>query len=198
MRQKTQDGSGAGPDVRARLLTTAVELMRQRGADGFGMAELLEKSGAARGSAYQYFPRGKRQLVAAATAEAVAEMAAAIGLLLESHSPAEAVGLLVDEWKRLLLKTDFAYGCPVAAAGLGSQNFPEAGEEAAAGFLRFSALFADALRERGFAADRAEALGTLALSAIEGAIVQAVCTRSTRPLDAVADHFRGLFHGARA
>ncbi|MGL6235131.1 MAG: TetR/AcrR family transcriptional regulator [Segniliparus sp.] len=195
---RTQGDRGASPDVRQRLLTGAVALMRQRGVDGFGMAELLEKSAAARGSAYQHFPQGKQQLLAAAAAEAVTEMTAMIQHLVETKSPGEMVVALMDWWKRLLQKTDYAYGCPVVAASLGAQNYPEAGEAAAAGFQRFSGLFAAALQQHGFAADRAAALGSLALSAIEGAIIQARSLRSTEPLDVVADHFRILFREGSA
>ena len=44
------------------MLTAASSLFRARGYEGIGIAELLEKSGAPRGSLYFHFPGGKEQM----------------------------------------------------------------------------------------------------------------------------------------
>ncbi|MES1199836.1 MAG: helix-turn-helix domain-containing protein, partial [Pseudomonadota bacterium] len=48
--------------AREDLLKAAAELFRARGYEGVGVAELLETSGAPRGSLYFHFPGGKEQI----------------------------------------------------------------------------------------------------------------------------------------
>ena len=46
-------------DARSRLIRVASALFRQRGYDGVGLTEILEASGAPKGSFYHHFPEGK-------------------------------------------------------------------------------------------------------------------------------------------
>src|SRR3954453_12156456 len=55
---------------RERLLDSAVDLLQRQGYHGTGLNELLERSGAPRGSLYHYFPGGKEQMGAEAIARA--------------------------------------------------------------------------------------------------------------------------------
>ena len=48
--------------AREDMLHAAAELFRARGYEGVGVAELLEASGAPRGSLYFHFPGGKEQI----------------------------------------------------------------------------------------------------------------------------------------
>src|SRR5215813_12591923 len=48
--------------AREDMLVAATELFRARGYEGVGVAELLEASGAPRGSLYFHFPGGKEQI----------------------------------------------------------------------------------------------------------------------------------------
>src|SRR5689334_7875695 len=48
--------------AREDMLNAATELFRARGFEGVGVAELLEASGAPRGSLYFHFPDGKEQI----------------------------------------------------------------------------------------------------------------------------------------
>ncbi|MFO0203346.1 MAG: TetR/AcrR family transcriptional regulator, partial [Alphaproteobacteria bacterium] len=48
--------------AREDLIEAAVELFRARGYEGVGVAELLQRSGAPRGSLYFHFPGGKEQI----------------------------------------------------------------------------------------------------------------------------------------
>ena len=61
--------------AREDMLAAAVELFRARGYDGVGVAELLEKSGAPRGSLYFHFPGGKEQIGAEAVTRVGEEVA---------------------------------------------------------------------------------------------------------------------------
>ena len=60
---------------RERLLDSAVDLLQRQGYRGTGLNELLERSGAPRGSLYHYFPGGKEQIGAEAIARAGGQVA---------------------------------------------------------------------------------------------------------------------------
>ena len=55
-------------DTRERIIRTAAELFRRQGYDGTGLNQILDVSGAPRGSLYFHFPGGKRQLAVEAVA----------------------------------------------------------------------------------------------------------------------------------
>ena len=51
------------PSPRERMVISAALLIRERGAHPTAIADVLEHSGAPRGSAYHYFPGGRTQLL---------------------------------------------------------------------------------------------------------------------------------------
>ncbi|MCA9793885.1 MAG: helix-turn-helix transcriptional regulator, partial [Candidatus Eremiobacteraeota bacterium] len=48
---------------RTKMIEAAARLIHKQGYHATGLAEVVDKSGAPRGSIYHYFPRGKNQLV---------------------------------------------------------------------------------------------------------------------------------------
>src|SRR5438105_8184268 len=53
-------------DTRKKMLISAAEVMRERGAAGLTIDEVLARSGAPRGSVYYHFPEGRIQILAEA------------------------------------------------------------------------------------------------------------------------------------
>src|ERR1700746_3033072 len=53
-------------DTREKMLISAAEVMRERGAAGVNLDEVLPRSGAPRGSVYYHFPDGRNQILAEA------------------------------------------------------------------------------------------------------------------------------------
>ena len=53
---------GAPSRHRSNILNAAVTLFRRRGYAATGLADILQLSGAPKGSLYHYFPQGKEQL----------------------------------------------------------------------------------------------------------------------------------------
>ena len=178
--------------MRRRLVRVTVELIRRRGVDGFGVAELLAESGVARRSLYQHFPGGKAELVAAATGDAAGYLNAVLDRTLEESGddPAACIEAWVRWWKAVLEAGDFGLGCPLAMASLVGDRYPGAGAAAAAGFVGFQQRARIAYERAGWAPDRAAGMASVAVSAIEGAIIQSRSLRSLEPLDRVAEHFR--------
>jgi AcrR family transcriptional regulator len=185
-------------DARERMITSAVALFRERGVHGTSFSDVLDHSGAPRGSIYHHFPGGKAQLAEEATRYAGEFIAAGLARSLESDDPVAAIRAFAATWRELLQRSDFAAGCPIMSATLEGDRSPAARDAAGVAFDRCVALLADALGRRGVEPDRARSLGTLAVSAVEGGIVLARAQRSAAPLERVADELEALVAAAVA
>jgi AcrR family transcriptional regulator len=180
---------------RERMVVSAALLIRERGAAPTAIADVLEHSGAPRGSAYHYFPGGRTQLLCEAVDYAGEYVAAKIA---KAGSGLEALDLLVAHYRRQLLRTDYRAGCPVVAVAVEAGD-PARGdratpviERAAAAFARWTELIAQRLVADGVSVARAEELAMLTTTSIEGAIVVARASRDVRPLDLVGRQLRAL------
>src|SRR5271163_3860418 len=88
-------------DTRTRMLISAAEVMRERGAAGVTIDEVLTRSGAPRGSVYYHFPDGRNQILA----EALQYAGDAITADIDDAAGRGAKVLLrqfVDFWERVL------------------------------------------------------------------------------------------------
>src|SRR4051794_6824400 len=137
----------AGP--RERMIESAVALFRERGVHGTSFADVLERSGAPRGSLYHWFPGGKAELAEEATRYAGELIAAGLAAALEEKDPAQAVQGFARLYRRLLRDSDFAAGCPIVSATLEGDRSPAARDAAAAAFARWRQLLTDAFERRG-------------------------------------------------
>jgi AcrR family transcriptional regulator len=169
------------------VISTAV-LIRERGAHSTAISDVLEHSGAPRGSAYHYFPGGRTQLLCEAV-DYAAEYTAA-RMAKAEHSVA-AIDVIVDGFRRQLSESDYRAGCPVVAVAVEADNQPVI-DRAAAAFTRWTAQIQQRLERDGVESVRAEELAMLVMTAIEGAIVVARTTRATRPLDLVHAQLRAI------
>ncbi|WP_440713812.1 TetR/AcrR family transcriptional regulator [Gordonia sp. FQ] len=176
--------------VRSRLVRSAITLLRSRGADGFGMSELLHDSGVARRSMYQHFPRGKAQLLETAATEAGARIGAELDAVLAELPPVDALAAWVEQWKRALTGSDFRLGCPLVAAGQSAQDYPGAAAAAARAFTSFRDRIAAAFVRDGMPADEAARTASVLVSGIEGAIITSRSLKSVAPLDDLVAHAR--------
>lgn len=179
---------------RERMVVSAALLIRERGAHATAISDVLEHSGAPRGSAYHYFPGGRTQLLCEAVDYAGEHVA---GIIAEADSGAQLMDTLIDKYRRQLLDSDFRAGCPVVAVSV------EAGEEdgermapvverAASVFDRWTDLIAQRFIADGIPRQRAADLSMLATTALEGAIVLARVRRDLSPLDVVHRQLRDL------
>jgi AcrR family transcriptional regulator len=178
---------------RERMVVSAALLIRERGAHATAISDVLEHSGAPRGSAYHYFPGGRMQLLCEAVDYAGEHVGA---IITEAEGGLELLNTLIDKYRRQLLDSDFRAGCPIVAVSV------EAGEEqdrarmapvierAAAVFERWNELIAQRFVADGIPPEQARELAVLATSAIEGAIVLARVRRDPTPLDLVHRQLR--------
>ncbi|ART69916.1 TetR family transcriptional regulator [Mycobacterium dioxanotrophicus] len=176
---------------RERMVASAALLIRERGAHPTAIADVLQHSGAPRGSAYHYFPGGRTQLLCEAIDYAGDQIAAR---LARADSAAALLDGMIAGFRKQLLNSDFRAGCPVVAvaveAGDPDDSDSPVQARAAAAFHRWTAQIVARLHDDGVAADRAEELAMLIISSIEGAVVIARATRDVKPLDLIHRQLR--------
>src|ERR1700687_6370940 len=104
---------------RRNMLVSAAAVLRERGAAGVTIDEVLARSGAPRGSVYYHFPEGRNQLLT----EALQYAGEAITEVIDQAATNGGMYLVrqfVEFWEDLLVESDFTAGCPVVAAAIGS------------------------------------------------------------------------------
>ena len=177
---------------RERMVASAAMLIRERGAHPTAIADVLEHSGAPRGSAYHYFPGGRTQLLC----EAIDYTADYVAAKMEQASSApEMLDGMLRFYRKNLIATGFRAGCPVLAVAVeaGEPDSPSpVVDRAAAAFERWNDLIAQRLVADGVPAKRAKELAVFVTAALEGGIVLARAARDIAPLDVVHRQLRGL------
>ena len=178
-------------DTRKKMLVSAAQVMRERGAAGVTIDEVLARSGAPRGSVYYHFPEGRNQILA----EALRYSGESITEMIDDASGWGAKALLrefIEFWERLLTEGDFAAGCPVVAAAIGCDDGPALSAEAGSILGRWCTALTRAFVNDGFDDDDAASLAVTSIAALEGAVVLSRSTRSTDPLRQVGEQLEFL------
>ncbi|MCV7378287.1 TetR family transcriptional regulator [Mycobacterium alsense] len=174
------------------MLVSAAQVMRERGAAGVTIDEVLARSGAPRGSVYYHFPHGRNQILT----EALRYSGDSITTMIDDAAGWGARALLrefVTFWERLLTDGDFAAGCPVVAAAIGSDDAdPKLSAEAGAILGRWCTALTRAFSNDGFDDADAASLAVMSIAALEGAVVLSRSTRSTDPLRQVGEQLEFL------
>jgi AcrR family transcriptional regulator len=183
---------GRQAKARERMIRSAAALFRERGVEGTSLSDVLEHSGAPRGSIYHHFPGGKAELAEEATRYAGDLIATGLARALASDEPVAAIRDFTAAWRGVLRDSDLDAGCPILAAALEGDRSPGARDAAGAAFERWAQLCAEAFEGHGLAPERARSLATLAIAAIEGGVVLARAQRSIEPLERVADELEAL------
>ncbi|KAA1251292.1 TetR/AcrR family transcriptional regulator [Mycobacterium simiae] len=180
---------------RQRMVVSAALLIRERGAHATAISDVLQHSGAPRGSAYHYFPGGRTQLLCEAV-DYAGEYVATI--ITEADGGLELLDILTEKYRDQLLASDFRAGCPIAAVsveageGSDSERMAPVIEHAAAVFERWCDLLAQRFVADGIASDQAYELAVVATSTLEGALLLARVRRDLTPLDAMHNQLRTL------
>ncbi len=180
---------------RDRMVVSAALLIRERGAHATAISDVLQHSGAPRGSAYHYFPGGRTQLLCEAVDYAGEHVAA---IITQAERGLELLDTLIDKYRQQLLASDFRAGCPIAAVSVEAgeaadrERMAPVIERAAMVFDRWSDLIAQRFIADGIPADRADELAVVAMSALEGAILLARVRRDLTPLDLVHRQLHNL------
>jgi TetR/AcrR family transcriptional repressor of lmrAB and yxaGH operons len=171
--------------VRDRMVEGAVALLARKGLQATSFAEVLELTGAPRGSLYHHFPDGKDQLIASAIDLAGAR---AIELLDQwaGASPIEITENFLHIWRTILSRTNFAAGCAVLAVTVATDS-PDLLSRAAGIFRAWRLRLAELLQSGGLPPQEAARFAATLVAASEGAVVLSRAEQSMEPFDLVAD-----------
>ena len=179
-------------DTRTKMLVSAAQVMRERGAAGVTIDEVLARSGAPRGSVYYHFPDGRNQILT----EALRYSGDAITAMIDDAAGWGARALLrefVEFWVRQLSDSNFTAGCPVVAAAIGSDDDdPKLSTDAGVILGRWCTALTRAFVNDGFDDAGAASLAVTSIAALEGAIVLCRSTRTADPLRQVGDQLEFL------
>ena len=179
------------------MIRGAARLLSERGLQGTSFAEVLELTGAPRGSIYHHFPGGKAELVRAALellGQRVADGLAAGA----ASTPVEVIDAFVEGWRRVLVGSKFRAGCAVAAVAVGAGvDATDLLPNAAASFEKWHVALAAALVRTGMSGAAADELTTIVIVAMEGALIVGRAAQDERAFSTVADHLHALGVAAR-
>lgn len=170
--------------VRDRMIAGAVRLLAQQGLQATSFAEVLQLTGAPRGSIYHHFPGGKDQLVAAAVV-AAGDHALRVLDGLAGQSPERVTETFLGLWRLLLERSGNSAGCAVLAVTVATRS-DDLLDRAGTVFRTWRTRLGDLLAAGGLP-DAAAFAATL-VAAAEGAVVLARAERSAEPFDAVAGY----------
>lgn len=173
------------PGTRERMVASAVDLLARRGLQATSFSEVLEHSGAPRGSVYHHFPGGKDQMIGSALDAAGGR---AVDLLdLKAGSNAEEIATwFLHIWREVLIRGKFEAGCAVLAVAVAADS-PKLLDQTARVFRTWRRRLAELLEQGGLRADDARRFAAILVASSEGAVVLARAEQSLEPFDLVAE-----------
>ena len=174
-------GRNVATDTRRRMIAGAAEAIGTHGRRD-ELATSPARRASRSGRRTTSFPEGEAQLVE----EAVVATGRQVSRLLDQsreQGVEAALRSFAEHWRVLLLRTDFATGCPVLAVATEAE--PALQEIARHVFADWQQAIATALAADGVPAERAASLGRLVIASLEGAVAVSRAERSADPLDEV-------------
>jgi TetR/AcrR family transcriptional repressor of lmrAB and yxaGH operons len=176
-------GSDMSLDSRQKMILAAQDLLSERGYAGTSFGDVIERSGAPRGSIYHHFPGGKQQLVTEAVQRYAAGVLAAIAKADEAGSSVDTVRVFVDLVRRGLRASDFRLGCAIAGVVLdATPSDVELLALTSEAFRGWRLRLAGAFRRDGATEAQARRLATFVVASVEGAMMLARAERDVTPV----------------
>lgn len=184
-------------DTRKRMIETTAGLVHRRGFHGTSLNEILEQSGAPRGSLYYHFPGGKEELVLEATREGVAVITQVLSkILTEASDPADGVRAFFEAAAEELRNSGYVFGCPVAPVILDSPESSALTEVCREALEEWQRVLVEGFGTAGIERGRAESLATVIVCGLEGGLLLARARRDTAPLETVAEELASMVQSA--
>jgi TetR/AcrR family transcriptional regulator, lmrAB and yxaGH operons repressor len=185
--------------TQSQIIATTCELLEQQGFHATGLNQIVNISGAPKGSLYYYFPGGKDEIAEAAIAWAGRTVAARIRTHLSGDADVAAalrrfVLLIADQVEA----SGFRSGGPLMTVAMETATTNERLNLAcrqAYGLLL--AAFEETLLACGWSGEQAQALATMINAAIEGGVILSRTQHSAAPLRIVADQLERLVRASQ-
>jgi AcrR family transcriptional regulator len=180
-------------DIRRKMAEGAARLLARKGLQGTSFSDVLELTGAPRGSVYHHFPDGKDQLVGVAL-EVAGDRLIALLDAKAGCSAAEITESFLGIWRDILMRSNFESGCAVLAVAVATESTDLRGQTASI-FRRWRERLAAMLEQAGLASADAGRFAATLVATVEGAVVLSRAEQSIAPFDAVAAHLLAQVRG---
>jgi TetR/AcrR family transcriptional repressor of lmrAB and yxaGH operons len=178
-------GGRLARDVRARMVAGAAELLARRGLQATSFSEILERSGAPRGSVYHHFPGGKDQVIGSAL-DLAGDRAIELLDRKAGVSAEEMAAWFLHIWREVLVRSNYDAGCAVLAVTVAADS-PELRDHAAEVFRSWRRRLAELLEQGGLQPRDADRFAATLIASSEGAVALSRAERSLEPFDLVAE-----------
>jgi AcrR family transcriptional regulator len=167
------------------MIEGAVRLLARQGLQATSFSEVLELTGAPRGSVYHHFPAGKDQLIEAAVDLAGDRALQALDSQAEATAE-EITAFFLGIWREILVRSQLSAGCAVLAVTVAtdSENLLQ---HAGAVFRTWRGQLAEMLQQAGLHEHEATGFAATLVAASEGAVVLSRAEQSLEPFDLVAE-----------
>lgn len=180
--------------TRDQIVETTSHLLEQQGYYATGLNQIVQESGAPKGSLYYYFPEGKEEL----TAEAIDRSAKEFTRIIETElarydDPAESIYRFMFGLAEHAEASDCRGGAPIATVALETAGRSERLTAAClAAYEQYQAAFAARFVASGLSPERSAQLAVLIVAAIEGGIILSRTQRNAAPIRQMAGDLREL------
>lgn len=170
-------------DSRERFLEATAKLVRARGFAATSMGDIVQESGAPKGSLYFHFPEGKDQLVAQALERAGVHTCEIMKAALAAKGSRSGLDAVMELLGADLERSGFTAGCPIGNVAAEAPDAEQTRAVVGAVFGTWEEVVRSALENAGIKKKRAGELATFVLSVVEGALVLAKAKKSLAPLE---------------
>lgn len=186
--------------TRDSIIEATRGLLELQGYYATGLNQIIERSGAPRGSLYHYFPEGKEELAAEAIRWAgLAILDRIRQSLAEVEDPAEAVRAFVLQLALHVNASSCRGGAPITAVALETSGSSDRLNRACRdAYHSWQGAVRDKLASGGYESERASRLATHVIATIEGAVVLARTDRDVEALERVAEELAGYLRWAKS
>ncbi len=165
------------------MIHAASELFGQRGYHATAFSDVIQGSGAPRGSIYFHFPGGKQELAREAIALAGDEIEETVAQAAsQAGDPGSLIRALAEVMVQRLEGSDYKHGCSIATMVLELAPYDEElSVEFDKVFVRWRAALVGCFEVWGIVPESAVVLADLVMSAFEGALIVSRAARSSEP-----------------
>src|ERR1700761_7505571 len=175
-------------DTKQKMVQAAKQLIRERGYNATAFSDVLEVSGAPRGSVYFHCPGGKTQLAMEAAEAHAHEQVAIIDRAAEqADSAPRMIEVYIDLARENMVVSGYSRGCgiaPLVTEGAALDS-PEVGETSRRAFTEMTDRLTFHFVGFGVERSAARVLADAVMAGIEGALITARALQSPSPFDAV-------------
>ncbi|MBB4688887.1 TetR/AcrR family transcriptional regulator [Amycolatopsis jiangsuensis] len=185
---------GQRTDTRDRIIQASLRAMRERGYGSTAISDIVEASGAPRGSVTFHFKGGKDEIAGEVIALRASQVFEGIErAVAKSTSAADLLETCLDRIAAEFAESGFLAGCPVVPITIErAAQSPELSEAGAGFFAGWRESLARGLAGHGIDPGRATRIATMTIAATEGALAISRVERNLDAFDAVRDELRAL------